>query len=433
MKTGLIQANKSNNFNSLFLHLGIIFLGSFLVITNLFSQPHTVPFTKDLLSNQITKNHLIPASLAPSNSPVNILLFIGDGMGSQQRTAATWVAAGINGTLAMDQLSYQGWSQTASANQEITDSAAGATAMATGHKTNNGYIAMDPEGYPITTILEYAQEKGMSVGLVTTVQISHATPASFAAHVTDRNQMTYIAFQLIEHRVNVLLGGGEDQFLPVGETGCYPQDGERSDGRNLVHEAQVAGYLYVCNAVDFNSIDPLNQDFVLGLFADDEMQRPFQPDLSQMTEKAIQILSKDPDGFFLMVEGGQIDWAAHNNDAASVIQDTIDFDKAVQIGKSFTETSSDSIMIVTADHETGGMDIHLSASGLTGEDGPFYSLEGIPFFVSWSTTSHTSVDVPITAQGIGANSVSGHISNTDIFWLMARPIFNSVYLPTIQK
>ena len=271
------------------------------------------------------------------------MLFIGDGMGSQHRKAAAWVKYGLEGQLLMDQLPFQGWLQTASANNVITDSAAAATAMATGYKTNNGMIAVDPDGKALSTILEYAQAKGMAVGLVTTVQISHATPAAFAAHVLDRNRMTDIAVQLIDHGVNVLLGGGEDQFLPAGTPGCFPQDGERSDGRNLIVEAQSAGYTYVCSSADFNAIDPATTDYLLGLFADDGMLRPFQPDLASMTGKAIQILSRDPDGFFLMVEGGQIDWASHDNDAANAIQDTIDFDQAVNVGATYAVGTPDSL------------------------------------------------------------------------------------------
>ena len=309
-----------------------------------------------------------------SDSPVRIILFIGDGMGSQHRKAAAWVQYGLEGQLLMDQLPFQGWLQTASADNVITDSAAAATALATGFKTNNGMIGVDPDGTTLTTILEYAQEKGMAVGLVTTVQISHATPAAFAAHVTDRNRMTDIAAQLMDHGVNVLLGGGEDQFLPAGTSGCFPQDGERGDGRNLVLEAQAAGYTYVCNSTDFNAIDPATTDYLLGLFADDGMLRPFQPDLASMTGKAIQILSRDPDGFFLMVEGGQIDWASHDNDAANAIQDTIDFDQAVNVGTTYAVGTPDSLLIVSADHETGGMDTHLIPTGISGEDGPFHEL-----------------------------------------------------------
>ena len=237
-----------------------------------------------------------------------ILLFIGDGMGEAHRTAARWSAVGQSGQLIMDILPVSGWSQTASADSAITDSAAAATAMATGGKTNNGMIGINPEGETLTTILELAQDRGWAVGLVTTVQISHATPASFAAHVPDRNQMTDIALQMIEHHPEVLLGGGEDEFIPPSETGCFPESGERSDGRNLISEAIASDYTYVCDTTSLEAVNPIATTYLLGLFADEGMSRPYAPSLAAMTDKAIAILSRDPEGFFLMVEGGQIDW-----------------------------------------------------------------------------------------------------------------------------
>ena len=386
--------------------------------------------------NGVSRNIEVPVMPAASNfsdSPIRIMLFIGDGMGSQHRKAAAWFKYGLEGQLLMDQLPFQDWLQTASANNAITDSAAAATAMAAGYQTNNGMIGVDPAGTALNTILEYAQAKGMAVGLVTTVQISHATPAAFAAHVLDRNQMTDIAMQLIDHGVNVLLGGGEDQFLPTGTAGCFPQDGERSDGRNLITEALAAGYTYVCSSAEFDTVDPAATDYLLGLFADDGMLRPFQPDLTRMTGKAIQILSRDPDGFFLMVEGGQIDWASHDNDAINAIQDTIDFDQAVNVGASYADGNPETLLIVSADHETGGMDAHLNPTGLPGEDGPFMSLEGTPFYVSWSTIGHTSGDVPISARGPAAVLVNVTHQNTSVFWLMSRLIFEPLFLPLIQE
>jgi alkaline phosphatase len=152
-----------------------------------------------------------------------------------------------------------------------------------------------------------------------------------------------------------------------------------------------------------------------------------------MTEKAIQILSRDPDGFFLMVEGGQIDWASHDNHAFHAIQDTIDLDQAVNIGRSYADENAETLMIVTADHETGGMDAHLIATGLPGEDGPFLSLDGTPFYISWSTSGHTSADVPISARGPNAELISAIHQNTTVFWLMSRLIFEPLFLPFIQK
>jgi alkaline phosphatase len=305
--------------------------------------------------------------------------------------------------------------------------------MGTGVKTNNGVIGMDPDGLLLATILEMAQDRDYAVGLVTNVQISHATPAAFAAHVPDRNQMTDIALQMIEHYPNVLLGGGEDEFLPSTELGCFPQSGERTDGRNLINEAIAYGYAYVCNTTDFNAVNPLTTPYLLGIFADEGMSRPYSPSLVDMTDKAISILSQDPDGFFLMVEGGQIDWAAHSNDAANVISDTIGFDSAVDIGLSYASTHANTLLIVTADHETGGMSASLTSSGLPDEDGPFYMPDNTPFYINWTTGGHTGVDVPTTAYGYLSEQLSGTYENTHIFTVLRGALGWEFWIPIINK
>ncbi|MFV2045073.1 MAG: alkaline phosphatase [Anaerolineales bacterium] len=358
-----------------------------------------------------------------------MILFIGDGMGPAQRTGARWQSVGQSGQLAMETLSVSGWSSTASADSGITDSAAAGTAIATGVKTNNGRIAVDPLANELTTILELAKARGMSVGLVTTTQMAHATPAAFAAHVPDRNKMTEIAAQMLGTGVDVLLGSGEDEFLPSTESGCYPEPGERTDGRNLISEAATAGYTYVCDETGLNTVDPNSTTRLLGLFADEGMSRPFAPDLAAMTQKAIDILSRDPDGFFLMVEGGQIDWAGHINDAANAIGDTIDSDAAVAIGEAFASSNSDVLIIVTADHETGGMDVGLTSSGLPGEDGPFWMPDGTPFYVNWATLGHTASDVPTRAEGPWSDLLAGTNENTRIIEAMNGAIDFWIWLP----
>ncbi len=348
----------------------------------------------------------------------SIILFIGDGMGEGQRTAARWSAVGQILPLAMDAMPFSGWSRTAAADNPITDSAAAATALATGVKTNNRVISQAPDGNRLTTILERARARGLSVGLVTNTQMTHATPAAFAAHVEDRGMMTTIAHQMLSAEVNVLLGGGEDEFLPTTSTGCYPEPGERSDGRNLIAEAVSAGYTYVCDADALNAVDPTSISYLLGLFADEGMVRPFSPSLAQMTQKAIDILSQDPDGFFLMVEGGQIDWACHANQADQAITDIIGFDQAVAIGQAYAANADNVLVIVTADHETGGMSASLTSSGLSNEDGPFYMPNGTPFYVNWTAGGHTAADVPVTAQGPWSSLLSGTYENTHIHDVM---------------
>jgi alkaline phosphatase len=364
-----------------------------------------------------------------------IILFIGDGMGEAHRTAARWSAVGQSGALAMDRTPFVGWSRTASADNPITDSAAGGTAIATGIKTNNGMIGQDPDGNLLTTILERAQAKGMAVGLVTTVQMAHATPASFAAHVDDRNKMAEIASQMVlTTEVDVLLGGGEDEFLPTSATGCYPEPGERTDGHNLIAQATAADYTYVCDTTTFAAVVPTSTTRLLGLFADEGMPRPFSPSLAEMTQKAIDILSQDPDGFFLMVEGGQIDSAGHANDAANVISDTIGLDEAIAVAQAYASTVSNTLLIVTADHETGGMSPDLVSSGLPGEDGPFYMPNLAPFYVNWTTGGHTGVDVPTTAQGPWSDLLIGTYENTHIHDVMRVALEpKKVYLPLIFK
>ncbi|PSW06190.1 alkaline phosphatase [Photobacterium lipolyticum] len=354
----------------------------------------------------------------------NIIIFIGDGMGDEHRKAARLVKVGGTGKLSMDNMPTSGYLQTHSSDNLITDSAAAATALATGVKTNNGVIGLDANLGFVPTILEDAKKQDKLVGLVTTVHITHATPAAFYSHVENRDMMKNIALQMLNADIDVLLGGGEDEFLPRSENGCYPEAGEREDGRNLIQEAISIGYTYVCDLPSFRAIDTSSSLKLLGLFGDEGMIRPFSPSLAEMTQSAIDILSKKPNGFFLMVEGGQIDWASHNNDAANAISDTIDFDEAVEVAKKFSFIDRDTLIIVTADHETGGMSVSPSSSGLASEDGPFSTADGSVFYVNWSTKGHTEVNVPITSQGPGSERLSGVHDNTFVHSVMHGALSN---------
>jgi alkaline phosphatase len=357
----------------------------------------------------------LSVNLAQLPKVKNVILFIGDGMGASHRLAAQYSIVGETGLLAMQDMPGRGSVCTGNVNNLITDSAAASTAMATGVKTDNGLVGISPSGQNLPTILEKAQSLGLATGLVTTTEITHATPAAFAAHVSDRNNLIEIAPQMIAKKVNVLLGGGEDAFYPTSVNGCYPQPGERNDGRNLVDEAMSAGYSHVCDASTLISLVPADTEFLLGLFADEKMVRPYAPDLATMTRKAIEILSQDPDGFFLMVEGGQIDTASHQNEAENIINDTIGLDDAIIVAREFLQTNNDTLIIVTADHETGGLDVHLDALGTSGEDGPFSMPDATRFYITWSTTGHTGQNVPLTAQGVAADIFSGTFENTFIF------------------
>lgn len=387
----------------------------------------------------ITQIWVVRAAEEPLKDPLslessrNIILLIGDGMGAGQRTAARWYSAGLDGKLAIDLLPAEGLAHTASADSSVTDSAASATAMATGIKTNNGIIGMDPEYRILETILERAKVHGMATGMVTTVQVTHATPAAFGAHVPDRSMTEAIALQLLSTGVDVILGGGEDDFLPTSTTGCYSDSGKRADGRDLIEEAVSSGYTYVCDVDGLLAVNTGSTSRLIGLFADEGLQRPYSPSLAKMTEVAIAILSQDPDGFFLLVEGGQIDWACHAQDAENAIMDTLGFDQAVAQAVMFAQSEPLTLVVAAADHETGGMSVSEVSSGLQSEDGPFSMPDGKTFYVNWSTNSHTAASVPVSAQGPAAELVYGEFENTFIYDIIFASAgfadIKRVYLP----
>lgn len=361
-----------------------------------------------------------PSAPDAASKARNIILFIGDGMGEQHRLAAKLSSVGDSGLLAMDDMKVLGYARTKSAGDSVTDSAAAGTSISAGVKTMNKVIGLNKQLRFVPTILEEAKRKGKTGGLVTTTHITHATPAAFAAHVEDRNLMTVIAAQMLDADVDVLLGGGEDEFFPSTENGCFPEPGERYDGRNLVNEAVAAGYKYVCDYCSFSAVDPALTSKLLGLFADEGMTRPFSPSLAEMTKLAIDILSKSPNGFFLMVESGQIDWASHDNDISNAISDTLALDKAVEVAKSFAALNNDTLVIVTADHETGGLEVAISPKQAPKGAQAIKTSNGRQFYASWSSTNHTAINVPVTAMGPSAEMLKGVYENTHIYDVMLK-------------
>jgi alkaline phosphatase len=376
-----------------------------------------------------------PVSAAPlyGTTRRRVILMIGDGMGAAQRQAGQWSKVGLTGTLAMDNLPVSGWVQTANVAGGVTDSAAAATAMATGVKTLNGYLGVDQTGAPLKTILDLAGEKGLLTGLVVTSQITNATPAAFAAHINDRNQVLEIASQMLAHNVDMLLGGGEGDWLPDTVPDCYGIGyGKRTDGRNLIGEATAAGYEYGCTEAAFTGLTPGYHQFI-GLFGFEKMGWPYTPSLAAMTAAALDSLSTDPEGFFLMVEGSQIDNAAAAGDGLKMIDDVKTFDSAVQVALDFAIANPDTLLIVVADHETGGLSIYQAGVCNSGDDGPFSIPGAGTFCTHFATTAHTAVDVPLTAMGPGSEFLNGTHPNTAIHTGMFRYLtaFEYNYLPVI--
>lgn len=356
------------------------------------SYPKVV-FSAAAADTPILQNSSYP--LIQSSRVKNVILFIGDGLGVFQITAARIRSAGATGKLYMDRMPVTGLVTDYSANNLVTDSAAAATALATGCKTNNGMVGVSPEGKKLTTILELAEKRGMATGLVVTDRITGATPASFASHVVSRNDAATIATHLLENKVDVLLGGGKEFFIPSSSPG-----GKRRDKRNLIEEAKKEGYLFIRNKEELEGVEA---KYVLGLFELGAMiTNPPEPSLAEMTRRAIDLLNGNQKGFFLMVEGSQIDWACQDNDINSAIREVLFFDKAVKEALEFALQDKHTLVIVTADHETGGL-------GINGG-----SLDGVNLEVGWTTKGHTATQVILYAFGPEAERFTGLHDNTDI-------------------
>ncbi|MCX5734113.1 MAG: alkaline phosphatase [candidate division NC10 bacterium] len=287
----------------------------------------------------------------------NIILMIGDGMGPSQFGAAWLYSNRVLGKeLQMVEVMKRG--RTAylvndTADAIVTESAAAAGQIATGEKMTARALSMAADGKtPVKTILEIARDKGMATGLVTTSGITDATPAAFASHVAHRSDEASVAEQELQAGVVVLLGGRKQFFLSEAAAG------RRKDGRNLLDEARAAGYAVIDSADELKRIEGGK---VLGLFNMGNMAYEIdrattaEPSLAEMTAKTLQVLSQNSKGFFAMIEGGRIDHAAHRNDAAGAIRDTLAFDQAVGVVLEFQQKNPDTLVIVTADHETGGM------------------------------------------------------------------------------
>lgn len=298
---------------------------------------------------------LAPSAVAQDDArPRNVILMIADGFGP---ASATLAREFTGEPLALDEI-LRGVVRTRSFDSRITDSAAAATALASGVRTYNGAIGVDSLQQPVGTLLEAAEEAGLATGLVATSRITHATPAAFAAHVPYRGAEDEIAAQMMAHGIEVVFGGGWRHFLPA-EAG-----GLRTDGRDLIGEARARGVTVVDDRAGFETVAGTP---VLGLFASDHMAYEIdreslprsggdtEPSLAEMTRKAIALLDGDPEGFFLMIEGSRIDHAGHANDPAGHVHDILAYNAAVRVALDFARADGHTLVVSVADHETGGM------------------------------------------------------------------------------
>lgn len=409
----------------------------------------------------------------------NVIFLIGDGMGNSYTTGYRTLKDDPN-TPEMEDTKFDsylvGMQSTHSWDPEesVTDSAAAATSMSAGIKTYNGAIAVDLEKKDVKTVLEQAKENGQSTGLVATSQINHATPAAFGSHDESRNNYNEIADDYYddlingEHKVDVLLGGGTSYFV--------------RDDRDITKEFEKDGYSYVTTRDEM--LNDKNEQ-ILGLFApkglDKKIDRPAeQPSLKEMTNTALERLDKNKKGFFLMVEGSQIDWAGHDNDVVAAMSDMEDFEEAFQAAIDFAKKDKNTLVIATADHSTGGMalgrdgvykwdpsaikaakktpdfiakeiatgapveetlkkyiDLELTpeevqsvqeAKDTSGEvleiDNAIEKIFDLRTGTGWTTDGHTGEDVTVYAYGPGMEKFAGKIDNTDtakeIFAILER-------------
>jgi alkaline phosphatase len=303
----------------------------------------------------------VPAAGAP---PKNVIVMVSDGMGPAAVTLTRLVSG--KESLTLDEYLI-GTRRTSSQDKIVTDSAAAATAMATGRLTKNDYVGVTAGGVPMGTVLEAAKfQKQMATGLVVKCRITHATPAGFSAHVMDRDDESRIAAQQLGLQPDLMFGGGTDYFL------AESAGGKRKDKRDLLAEARAAGYQVIGTSEELSGRLRLP---VLGLFAASgmhyEIDRPTtkEPSLEEMTRRALQLLSQRDEGFFLMVEGSEIDHTAHANDGGALVPEVLCHDAAFAAAIEFAKRDGRTLVVSTSDHETGGLTIN-GGEWTTSKNGP---------------------------------------------------------------
>lgn len=334
--------------------------------------------------------------------PKNIILLIGDGMGTAQIFAGI---AANKAPLNIERSRVIGFHKNQPTNTFITDSAAGATAFATGEKTYNGAIGVDKDKKSLTTILEIAEQKGLATGLVATCNITDATPSSFIAHQPARAMMDEIAADFLKTDIDVFIGGGRKHFA------------QRKDGKNLVEDLKAKNY-QIANTIE--EVQQVKSGKLAGFLADENPVKISEGRGDQLLvsfQTALNILNQNKKGFFIMTEGSQIDWGGHANDTQYIVNEMLDFDKTIGAAFDFADKDGNTLVIITADHETGGFSINGEKDGVI--DGHF------------TTKGHTAVMIPVFAYGKGAELFTGIYNNNDIFHKML--ISNKSHSPSFTK
>lgn len=333
------------------------------------------------------------SSTEKTPGPKNVILLIADGMGLSQMTSAYF-----NSELepAFSRFPVVGLIKTSSAKEKITDSAAGATAFACGEKTYNGAISVNLDSAELPIITQHFSAKGASTGVVATSSVTHATPACFYAHAVSRNMAKDIAYDLLTAPLSFFAGGGAKYF-----------DDE------LREKLASQGWSLSDELTDPETLD--GKDKLGFLLAEDGMPKMSEGRgdyLTKATGMAIRFLSQDPEGFFLMAEGSQIDWGGHANDGEYIVKEVLDFEQCVAKVLDYAERNGETLVIVTADHETGGFTL----AG-TEKKVPFmgYQRDYNEIDMRFSSGGHSAAMVPVLAFGPGAEAFGGIYENTEIY------------------
>lgn len=329
------------------------------------------------------------AYLSSSGRAKNVILIIGDGMGLSHLYGAMTV---YSGNMSVENVKNIGLVKTHSYDNYVTDSAASGTAMATGKKTRNGMIGLTPDSLSVANLIEIAHRNKIVAGVVSTSAVTHATPASFVSHNINRNNYEEIALDFLKTQPDVFIGGGRNHFS------------NRRDGQDLIQELKSEGYDVVLSIEELLAVEGSTK--LAGLLAEGHMPtyaEGREDMLAYSAIKAIETLQKNPKGFFLMIEGSQIDWAAHDHNTQYILEETIDLDRTLGVILDYAENVGETLVLMTADHETGGMtlvDGDLSKRNLS---------------ASYSVGGHTGTPVPIYAFGPQSDQFTGIYDNTDLF------------------
>ncbi|HMT04182.1 MAG: alkaline phosphatase [Solirubrobacterales bacterium] len=407
------------------------------------------------------------SSKAEAPTPAtSVIILSGDGMGIQQRTAIQYALYGLNERQPMDALPYTGFLDTIPAGPiAVTDSAAGATAWAIGQKTINGYTGLPPSKERVPTLLDIAKAQGKTTALINDHDVTNATLASFGGPVIERDWKSVIADkEIYNNKVDILMGGNEAYWYPPGNDGMIPntnKDGEDdSEGTkgNLVEKAISQGYQY---AYDKETVAGLTGPRVLALVQDSAKRRwietkgyklgkdPHYVPVVDMVNKALDIADNNPNGFFMAMESDDLDSAGHEHDVRNVIESGKTVNQIVAAVQEYRKTNPNVLLIVTADHETGGMTIEPMGETNTNSDGddpiPYWSKKPLnnagpkgevpirsgpvtikgtnrKFKVDWTTGEHTGGMVPVTAVGPNADELVGVHHNTWVFDVAKRAL-----------